>query len=80
MRQFSYGKPFLDIEADDVAPGEQGLAPVFSEANLYPRMGKGDARFILSIADEYELLRNFLGQETTERLLRAARRFAEGSR
>lgn len=42
------GKPFMHIMADDES------APTFSESFLYDTVGKGDARFILGVAEEYE--------------------------
>lgn len=75
MRAINPGRAFMDVLAEDAAPGEDAPAPVFSEANLYPRMYKGDARFILVVAEEYDALRAFLGDEALSRLLGAARRF-----
>ncbi len=48
---------------------ERPDAPTFSEAYLYPRVGKDDARFILGVAKEYEHLISVLGTEEVERLL-----------
>jgi hypothetical protein len=63
------GESFTDVMAEDYAPDEDELHPVFSEANLYGRMYKGDARFILSIAEEYERLIEVLGVEKVKELL-----------
>lgn len=52
----------MDVEADGIIQGER--YPVFSEAFLYPKMTKGDARFILAIAEEYDALRQMLGEKT----------------
>ena len=67
MRMLASGKTFMDVLSDD------GKLPVFSEAFLYPAVGKGDARFILAVAEEYEALIRFFGEETMKRLLDAAR-------
>ena len=49
---------------------EDGITPVFSEANLYMRMPKDDARLILRIAREYVALVEELGKERVEEILK----------
>lgn len=70
MRMLRAGRPFSDVPAEDIAPGETERHPVFSEGNLYPRMYKGDARFILAVAAEYERLIEVLGEDEVRRLLK----------
>lgn len=57
------GKTFTHIEADD------GSAPTFSESFLYEKVGKGDARFILGVADEYEHVIEALGTPAVRAIL-----------
>lgn len=57
------GQPFMDVEADSEE------APVFSEAFLYDTVGKGDARFILGVAEEYEHIIEALGPTAVRALL-----------
>ena len=63
MRMFQRGNPFMDVKA------ESGDFPVFSEAFLYGKVGKSDARFILGVAEEYEKLIRILGVEKIKELL-----------
>lgn len=65
------GKPFMDVRADYAPEGYQGddEPPVFSEAFLYSAVGKGDARFILGIADEYAHVVEALGPKALLRVL-----------
>src|SRR5687768_8954576 len=57
------GKPFMHVEADT------GDAPTFSEAFLYEAVGKGDARFMLGVAEEYEHVIEALGPEALRAIL-----------
>ena len=72
---FDKGRPFMDVpeEAPIPDPGECRAAPagvpVFSEAHLYPRLGKDDARFVLGVAEEYDRLISVLGPDTVRGLL-----------
>lgn len=75
MRAFERGKPFMDVEADCWDGDEEFKAteevPVFTEAYLYSICpSKGDARFILAIAEEYDKIIEILGPKV-ERLLMA---------
>lgn len=86
MRAFSTGDPFLEVASthhipndDDVdemqtdiavANSDRRMIPVFTEAYLYPRLGKEDARFVLAVADEYTRLIDKLGTDEIHRLLR----------
>lgn len=76
MRMFQRGQSFSDVPADFPPEGKESLdadgnpPPTFSEAFLYPTVGKGDARFVLGVADEYEHLIKLLG-DVTPRLLDA---------
>lgn len=65
------GKPFMDVEAEFAPDGwEHGRnPPTFSEAFLYATVEKGDARFILGVADEYEHIIAALGPQAVCRLL-----------
>jgi len=65
------GQPFRHVEADT------GEAPTFSEAFLYPAVGKGDARFILGIADEYEHVIAALGPAAVIAILEVKPRLAQ---
>jgi len=60
----------MDVEATTVPRGHgREPCPVFSEGNLYPRMTKDDARFILAVAEEYDALIKKLGTERVKELL-----------
>lgn len=50
-------------------PSDGAAVPVFSEDFLYGRMSKGDARFILAVADEYDRIIATLGEETVRAVL-----------
>lgn len=63
MRAFARGEPFTGVSAEGYD------VPVFSEAFLYDCMFKGDARFILAVADEYATLIDKLGEEKVKELL-----------
>jgi hypothetical protein len=74
MRNISnLGTPFMDVRVDSFIPQDEEEQeywdkykedpPVFSEMFLYSRVGKGDARFILAIAEEYSKLIEILGRE-----------------
>lgn len=63
MRMFQKGNPFMDV------PAAGRKVPVFSEAFLYGKVGKSDARFILGVAEEYEKLIRILGVEKIKELL-----------
>lgn len=63
------GKPFMDVPADFTPEGEEGELPTFSEAFLYPTVGKGDARFILGVAEEYEHIIKALGSKAVIAIL-----------
>src|SRR3954469_20146529 len=69
------GKPFTHIEADFIPEDEDApdetprKIPTFSEAFLYPTVGKGDARFILGVADEYEHIIEALGPAAVKAIL-----------
>lgn len=68
----SKGMPFDDVRADFPPkdwPQGKNEPPVFSEAFLYPTVGKGDARFILGIAEEYEHIIRALGPRTVRLIL-----------
>lgn len=65
------GKPFTGIEAD------VGEVPVFSEAFLYEYVGKGDGRFILGVAEEYEHIIDALGPEAVRAVLDVRPRLAQ---
>jgi hypothetical protein len=56
-------QPFMDVEADD------GSAPTFSEKFLYETVGKGDARFILGVAEEYDHVIRALGPAAVKAIL-----------
>lgn len=73
--RFDKGKPFTHIEAD--FPVEGRNVPVFSEAFLYETVGKGDARFILGVADEYEHLIEALGPKALRAILDVRPRLAQ---
>jgi hypothetical protein len=77
------GRPFYKVMAEDIPdhhwyypeyPDEQAkdVAPVFSETNLYMRMVKDDARFVMGIADEYAALLHVLGVERVKQILHEA--------
>jgi hypothetical protein len=88
VRILALGEPFLTVPSDDFVPGpddvdemltdirvsrgERRQIPTFSEAYLYPRVGKGDARFILAVVEEYAKLIDVLGTERVRELLRDA--------
>jgi hypothetical protein len=57
------GQPFIDVEAD----GED--VPVFSESFLYNAVDKGDARFILGVAEEYNHVIQALGVKGVKAIL-----------
>lgn len=61
------GQPFMDVEADYPIDGKD--VPTFSEAFLYEGVGKGDARFILGVADEYEHVIDALGPTAVKAIL-----------
>lgn len=63
--------PDLDeIQADDERARKEGFKiRVFSEMFLYPRVGKGDARFILGVAEEYEHIIQALGPAAIRAIL-----------
>ncbi len=69
------GTPFMHIEADHAA--DYVDVPVFSEAFLYGvafgegdfGMTKGDARFILGVAEEYAHIIELLGPDKVRELL-----------
>lgn len=71
------GQPFMDVEADfipeesDGTPAYtgEGSLPTFSESFLYPTVGKGDARFILGVGEEYDHIIKALGSTTVQRIL-----------
>jgi hypothetical protein len=65
------GQPFHDVPADT------GDAPVFSEAFLYPTVGKGDARFILGVADEYGHVIDALGPAAVTAVLQVKPRLVQ---
>lgn len=81
MRAFKKGEPFMHVESEGYVPGPDELAemeehfqqtlevPTFSEAYLYPRVGKDDARFILGVADEYAKVIRVLGEEKVYEIL-----------
>jgi hypothetical protein len=83
MRMLAKGEPFMGVEADSLTKeqrtGENGEKllwhelpdpyPVFSEAFLYETIGKGDARFVLGVAEEYSHLIELLGEHVVRRLL-----------
>lgn len=70
MRMFGKGTPFMDVEAEFDPDEEAGYQPpVFSERFLYGTVGKGDARFILGVAEEYERLIDVLGEDLVSTLL-----------
>lgn len=59
------GNRFIDGLAD-WAPEDwerNDAPPVFSEAFLYEAVGKGDARFVLGVADEYRHIIEALGPD-----------------
>ena len=75
MRMFGKGTPFMDVPEEAPLPNldecqktPHGVS-VFSEAFLYPRVGKGDARFVLAVAEEYERLIDVLGEDLVATLL-----------
>lgn len=66
------GQPFMDVEADFPPKdwnGKRDAPPTFSEAFLYDTVGKGDARFILGVAEEYEHVIKALGPEAVLSIL-----------
>ena len=66
------GKPFMDVKADFVPEecrDEHTELPVFCESFLYPTVGKGDARFILGVAEEYAHIIEALGTKAVRRIL-----------
>lgn len=71
--------PDLDeIRADSQrARDEDFEVRVFSEMFLYPRVGKGDARFILGIADEYEHVIEALGPKAVRAILNVQPRLVQ---
>lgn len=81
MRGSLRGQHFEDVEAEPFIPPPEylremradlerdGVYPVFSEGHLYTRLGKEDARFVLSIAAEYTRLIELLGPRIVKRLL-----------
>lgn len=66
MRVFSKGQPFIEVPAEG---HEKDRMPVFSEAFLYPHVGKSDARFILAVAEEYAHVINILGTTKVQEIL-----------
>jgi hypothetical protein len=71
MRMMSKGMPFRDVEAD------VGSIPTFSEAFLYKRVGKGDARFMLGVAEEYDHVIAALGPDAVRTILAVRPRLAQ---
>lgn len=68
-RAFRFGEPFADVDAEFASEDDGVVHPVFSEAHLYPLLGKDDARFVLSVAGEYAKLITVLGVDEVKRLL-----------
>lgn len=74
MRMMQKGYPFMDVK-QEVAPWPDEIgdipdsAPVFSEATLYPTLGKGDARFVLGVAGEYDHVIKALGPKAVRAIL-----------
>jgi hypothetical protein len=66
--------PLPDVEEARATPNE---VPVFSEAFLYPRLGKGDARFVLGIAEEYAHIIDALGPRAVTAILDVRPRLAD---
>lgn len=76
------GKPFMHVKEEAPMPDldesqrdnerarrEGRKIPVFSEVFLYPRIGKGDARFVLGVAEEYEHVIEALGPSAVRAIL-----------
>jgi hypothetical protein len=63
------GYPFMDVEYEGPGKSVPDNAPTFSEAALYPRLGKGDARFVLGVAEEYEHIIEALGPKAVKAVL-----------
>lgn len=57
------GKPFMHVGADS------GDVPTFSESFLYKALGKGDGRFVLGVAEEYEHVIDALGPAAVRAIL-----------
>lgn len=73
------GQPFLDVEADS-APSDytgDGCPPTFSETFLYDAVGKGDARFILGVAEEYDHVISALGPAAVTAILDVSPRLVQ---
>lgn len=64
------GMPFMHVQEDG------GSAPTFSEKFLYSRVGKGDARFMLGVAEEYEHVIDALGPTAVKSILDVKPRLA----
>lgn len=74
------GRSFMQIEADYAPDGWEDRSsppPVFSEAFLYPAIGKGDARFVLGVAEEYAHIQEALGPAATRAILQVKPRLCE---
>lgn len=72
------GTLFLGTEAEFAPEGNGARTPpTFSEAFLYPTVGKGDARFILGVADEYDHLIRALGPKAVKAILDVKPRLAQ---
>lgn len=77
------GYPFMHIE-QEVGPSSAATirkipaeAPVFSEATLYPTLGKGDARFVLGVAEEYDHIIEAIGPKACRAILRVRPRLVK---
>lgn len=81
--QNNIGKPFMDVMADDIpepdwyyegmgVDREEEITPVFCETNLYYRMTKEDARFVLSIVEEYDVVIRVLGTDKVKDIIASA--------
>jgi len=74
MRAFAKGELFMDVPCEQsfrTVDGQKYDAetPVFSEAFLYHTVGKDNARFILAVAEEYDIVIRALGTEKVKEIL-----------
>ena len=69
------GEPFLHIGSETYRDDIE--LPTFSEGFLYERVGKGDARFILGVAEEYEHIIQALGSRAVRCILDVKPRLAQ---
>lgn len=75
LRGEDLDKAMKELEAAETEAGY--TFPTFSEAVLYPLLGKGDARFVLGVAEEYEHILKAIGPQAARDLLKTKPRLAQ---